>query len=140
MMRRTISVATVILVGLMTTGCVAVVVGGAAVGGYYLGKDDRSASQIAEDSSITAKVKSRLIGDKYVDAFDINVDTYENVVTLHGNVTNTIARDQAEKLAAGVQGVLSVENRIKVLKTETGEDPAAGTKPVPDDSESQSDS
>lgn len=133
MIRRTMALAVVMLAGLVTTGCVAVVVGGAAVGGYYLGKDDRSASQIAEDSSITAKVKSKLIGDKYVDAFDINVDTYENVVTLHGNVTNTIAREQAEKLASGVPGVLSVENRIKVLKTDTDDETAA-------ESESKSDS
>jgi hyperosmotically inducible protein len=124
----------------MTTGCVAVVVGGAAVGGYYLGKDDRSASQIAEDSSITAKVKSKLIGDKYVDAFDINVDTYENVVTLHGNVSNTIAREQAEKLAAGVPGVLSVENRIKVLKAETDKEAGAEAESRPAEPESRSDS
>jgi hyperosmotically inducible protein len=113
-----VSVAVVALSGMLAAGCVPLVVGGAAVGGYYLGKDDRSAGQIAEDSSITAKVKSRFIGDKYVDAFDINVDTYENVVTLHGKVTNTVAREQAEKLAAGVSGVLKVENRIKVLKAE----------------------
>ncbi len=118
MSNRVVSLAVLLLGGLLTVGCVPLVVGGAAVGGYYLGKDDRDAAQIAEDSSITAKVKSRFIGDKYVDAFDINVDTYENVVTLHGNVTNTIAREQAGKLAAAVSGVQSVDNQIKVLKTE----------------------
>jgi hyperosmotically inducible protein len=119
MSSRVVTLAAIVLGGLLTVGCVPLVVGGAAVGGYYLGKDDRDAAQIAEDSSITAKVKSRLIGDKYVDAFDINVDTYENVVTLHGNVTNMIAREQAEKLATGVPGVMGVENQIKVLKAET---------------------
>ncbi len=118
MSNRVVSLAVLLLGGLLTVGCVPLVVGGAAVGGYYLGKDDRDAAQIAEDSSITAKVKSRFIGDKYVDAFDINVDTYENAVTLHGNVTNTIAREQAGKLAAAVSGVQSVDNQIKVLKTE----------------------
>lgn len=98
------------------TACVPALIGGAAVGGYYLGKDDRSADQIAKDSSITARVKSRFIGDKYVDAFDINVDTYEGKVTLVGEVSNNIAREQAGKLAAAVEGVTEVDNRIKVIR------------------------
>lgn len=98
------------------TACVPALIGGAAVGGYYLGKDDRSADQIAKDSAITARVKSRFIGDKYVDAFDINVDTYESKVTLTGEVSNNIAREQAGKLAAAVEGVSGVDNRIKVIR------------------------
>ena len=103
----------------MLSGCVAVLIGGAAVGGYYLGKDDRDPGQIATDSSITTRVKSKFIADKYVDAFDINVDTHNSVVTLHGDVTNTVAREQAEKLARGVDGVQSVENRIRIVKPGT---------------------
>ena len=101
---------------LVLAGCVPVLIGGAAVGGYYLGEDDRSPTQIAADSSITAKIKSKFVGDKYVDAFEINVDTYDGAVTLHGDVTNTIAREQAGKLASQVEGVKSVDNRIRVLK------------------------
>ena len=40
------------------------------------------------------------------------------------NVTNTIAREQAEKLATSVPGVVGVENQIKVLKAETPADSA----------------
>ncbi len=105
-----------VMVSTTMTGCVPLVIGGAAVGGYYLGKDDRSADTIAKDGAITASVKSRFIGDKYVDAFDINVDTHEGVVTLHGDVTNTIAKEQAEKLARGVNGVQQVENQIRVIR------------------------
>lgn len=97
-------------------GCVPLLIGGAAAGGYYLGKDDREPARIAEDGAITAKVKSRFISDKYVDAFDINVDTHEGVVTLQGDVTNTIAKEQAGRLASDVEGVKSVDNRIRVLK------------------------
>ena len=100
----------------MLLGCVPALIGGAAVGGYYLGKDDRSADIIARDGAITATVKSKFIGDKYVDAFDIDVDTHEGVVTLSGDVSNTIARDQAEKLARGVNGVREVDNQIKVIR------------------------
>ena len=101
---------------ILMSGCVPLFIGGAAVGGYYLGKDQRSPTQIATDSSITATIKSKFIGDKYVDAFDINVDTYNGEVTLHGDVTNTIAREQAGKLAGEVEGVKSVDNKIRVLK------------------------
>lgn len=105
-----------VMMSTVMAGCVPLVIGGAAVGGYYVGKDDRSADTIAKDGAITASVKSRFIGDKYVDAFDINVDTHEGVVTLYGDVTNTIAREQAEKLASGVNGVQKVENQIRVIR------------------------
>jgi len=100
----------------LVTGCVPVLIGGAIAGGYYLGKDKREPAQIAEDSSITARIKTKFIGDKYVDAFEINVDTYEGVVTLRGDVTNTIAKEQAARLAGQVSGVKRVDNQIRLVK------------------------
>ncbi len=115
-MNRRVSIMAAVLASLgLVVGCVPVLIGGAAAGGYYLGKDKREPAQIAEDGTITAKIKTKFIGDKYVDAFEINVDTYEGVVTLRGDVTNTIARDQAAKLAGEVAGVKSVDNQIRVL-------------------------
>lgn len=128
MRNRTGFVALGLAASLFLAGCVPVLIGGAAVGGYYLGKDDRNPTQIAADSSITAKIKSKFVADKYVDAFDINVDTYNGEVTLHGDVTNTIARDQAGKLAAQVEGVKSVDNQIRVLKPAKEETPAQAEK------------
>lgn len=116
MNRRASIMATILVSASLLAGCVPVLIGGAIAGGYYLGKDDREPAQIAEDGSITARVKAKFIGDKYVDAFEINVDTYDGVVTLRGDVTNTIARDQAAKLAGQVEGVKSVDNQIRVLK------------------------
>lgn len=95
-------------------GCVPVLIGGAAAGGYYIGQDERSAAQIAEDGAITTRIKARLVGDKYVDALAINVDTRAGVVTLHGAVATRFERDQAENLAEGVSGVQRVDNRIRV--------------------------
>ena len=119
-MNRVIGVAGGALIALGLSGCVPLLIGGAAVGGYYIGQDDRSAARIAEDSAITTRVKSRFVGDRYVDAFSINVDTHEGKVTLHGIVTTNFVRDQAEKLATETKGVLAVENRIRVLpKTDT---------------------
>jgi len=115
-LNKPVSVIVAVLSSIVLAGCVPVLIGGGIAGGYYLGKDKREPTQIAEDGSITAKIKAKFIGDKYVDAFEINVDTYEGAVTLRGDVTNTIARDQAAKLAGEVAGVKSVDNQIRVLK------------------------
>jgi hyperosmotically inducible periplasmic protein len=101
---------------LAASGCVPLVVGGAAAGGYYIGKDERAPGVIADDGRITAAVKSRLIGDKYVEGLRIQVETYEGVVTLRGEVTSSLPREQAERLAASVEGVTSVRNEIKVVR------------------------
>jgi hyperosmotically inducible periplasmic protein len=109
---------TVVLLALLVpaAGCVPVAIGGAAVGGYYLGKDDRSPAEIAEDGRITTAVRARLVGDKYVDGFRIGVETYQGVVTLTGEVSTSLPREQAERLAVGVEGVKSVNNKIKVVR------------------------
>jgi hyperosmotically inducible periplasmic protein len=101
------------------TGCAALVVGavaGAAVGGYYMGKDERPPAVIAADGRITTAIKSRLIGDRYVDGLRIGVETYEGVVTLTGDFTSSVPREQAERIAASVEGVESVRNEIRIVR------------------------
>ncbi len=78
-------------------GCVAAVVGGAAAGGYYVGKDERSADRIAQDAAITADVKTRLIAEPGIRSLSINVDTYNGNVSLKGDVR---PRRSAPPLAA----------------------------------------
>ncbi len=97
-------------------GCAAAVIGGAAAGGYYIGKDERSASQIADDAAITATVKAKLIADAEVKALDINVSTYENVVILEGKVATAGQRSRAEKLSRESRGVRSVRNELTVRR------------------------
>lgn len=106
----------VLALSLPLGGCTAAVIGGAAVGGYYVGKDERSAVQIAEDAAITASVKTRLIADPDVRALDINVDTYESVVILQGKVANREQRSTAEKLARATRGVKGVRNELSVRR------------------------
>jgi len=104
----------VLLAGFALNGCVAAVVGGAGAGGYYAGKDARSADRIASDAAITADVKARLIGDPGIRAFVINVDTYNGEVTLKGDVKTGAQRATAEKLARKVNSVKSVRNQLAV--------------------------
>jgi hyperosmotically inducible periplasmic protein len=114
---RMLAVILAALAPLVLSGCVPIAVGGAAAAGYYMGKDEREPAVIASDSRITTAVKARLISDKYVDGMRVGVETYEGVVTLSGEVTSSLPREQAEKLAASVEGVKSVRNQIKIVRT-----------------------
>jgi hyperosmotically inducible periplasmic protein len=101
-----------VVVGL--SGCVAAVVGGAAAGAYYVGKDERSADRIAADAAITADVKSRLIAEPGIRSFSINVDTNNGVVLLKGDVKSAAQRATAERLARKAKGVKAVRNELAV--------------------------
>jgi len=99
----------------MLSGCTALLLGGAAAGGYVVGKDERPVKQTIDDSTITASIKTRLLADKYVKGLRLDVDTYQGVVTLHGNVRSYVERTQAEKIARDIIGVKSVVNKINVI-------------------------
>jgi osmotically-inducible protein OsmY len=100
------------------SSCAAVMVGGAVAGAYYLGKDERTAHQIADDANITANVKAALLANDHVKAWNINVDTYENVVTLHGYVENQAEYKLAQEIAGSIKGVESVDSKLAVIKVE----------------------
>ncbi|MBT8101986.1 MAG: BON domain-containing protein [Gammaproteobacteria bacterium] len=99
---------------LMLSGCSAMMVGGAAVGGYQLGKDERPPSVVASDSAITTKIKGKYVADSVVSVFNIGVRTWEGTVTLSGTVGSYVARDQAEAIAKDTGGVKAVNNHIVI--------------------------
>lgn len=96
------------------SGCVPIVATAAAAGGYAVGKDKRTFEQISIDAGITAQVKAALVREPGVHSLKINVDTYENVVTLKGEVTDTKEKLAAERVARGVEGVKGVRDELKV--------------------------
>lgn len=67
------------------------------------------------DSTITAKITSKLAADPEVNPFRIDVDTNDGRVTLRGSVEKEFSRTEAEKHARGTKGVVSVDNRIEVV-------------------------
>lgn len=67
-----------------------------------------------EDATITAKVKTALIGEPGLKALKINVDTANGVVTLTGAVDTPQSLDRATQVAQAVDGVKSVDNRLNV--------------------------
>ena len=96
------------------SGCFWLWVGGAAEGGYVVGKD-QSAKQTVKDQSITTKVKSKLIANSNVAARNINVDTDGGVVTLRGTVRSEKEKTIAVKIARGTKGVKTVVSLLEVL-------------------------
>jgi len=110
-----------LLLVLMLSGCIAVVAGTAAAGGYLVGKDERSVEQIALDATITATVKTVLLRDSSVHGFDINVDTHYGVVTLHGHVENKNQYKRAKELSQSVKDVKEVKMDVKIIPMDVEE-------------------
>ena len=99
---------------LTSLGCAAAVVGGGAAGGYAVGTDERSSGTMLDDTAITAKVKTELIGDKNIKARNIDVDTNAGVVVLSGYIDSQQEANRAGSLAKSVSGVVRVKNELRV--------------------------
>lgn len=98
----------------IVSGCVPVMIGGAAAGGYYVGKDKRSVSVIANDASITTKIKADFVKDPDVSALKINIDTYQGVVTLRGEVPDYRTANRAVSIAKRAPGVKRVVSYLNI--------------------------
>ena len=68
----------------------------------------------ALDAAITTAVNAELAKDSDLSAFKIDVDTSSGRVVLNGTAPSEQARDRATQLAAGVQGVVSVDNMLTI--------------------------
>src|SRR6218665_3618521 len=101
MIRNTLAAAATAIALLATTGCAVT-------------RDQSSAGAYVDDTTITAKVKSKFIEDKAVAASSIQVETLNGTVQLSGFAKSENERDQAAALARDVKGVKSVKNDILV--------------------------
>jgi hypothetical protein len=72
------------------------------------------AKQAVSDSTLTARIKSKMALDDTVDATAINVDTVGSTVTLSGTVRSEAERTKALLLARETTGVTSVTDRLVV--------------------------
>ncbi|MDW7773875.1 MAG: BON domain-containing protein [Desulfobulbaceae bacterium] len=86
-----------------------------------------------EDATVTAKVKYRLILNKHIASYDINVDTENSVVTLTGRVDSGEKRDLIVKLAENTSGVAQVKDNLIVTDPgnmrQEGQEEMPGEKP-----------
>lgn len=74
-----------------------------------------SAMTAPSDAWITTKVKLSLATSDGISATDVNVDTVNSQVTLHGTVGTPAEKETAERSAKTVDGVKSVRNLLQVV-------------------------
>lgn len=68
----------------------------------------------AEDTALTAKVKTALLTSSDTQALSIDVESKDGVVQLNGFVDTETARAKAAKVTADVEGVAKVDNNLAV--------------------------
>lgn len=74
----------------------------------------RSFSQYVNDVSTTAAIKTELLASKNIEGLEINVDTYNSVVTLSGKVNTGAQKDLAQAIATKQDNVNNVINKLEV--------------------------
>lgn len=69
------------------------------------------------DAWVTMKTKVSLMTADGVSTQDLNVDTVNGVVTLHGKVATEAEKAKAERVARGIDGAKQVKNLLQVVPT-----------------------
>ena len=77
------------------------------------GAADKTGAAVS-DATVTAGVKSKLLGDGKTPGLKIDVDTVDGVVTLRGDVPTAAAHLEALRLARSTNGVKSVVDKMTV--------------------------
>lgn len=82
--------------------------------GDAVSKAAGAVADATRDASITARINAELARDTKLSALRIDVDTVNGHVALSGTAPDALSRERATALAAGVDGVVAVDNRLKV--------------------------
>lgn len=91
------------------SGCQALLLGGAAVGGTMIATDRRTSGSQLEDQAIEFKARSRLkaaVGDRG----HFNITSYNRVVLITGEAASEADRAAVEQAMSRIEGVKSVVN------------------------------
>lgn len=87
---------------------------GGLLGGCAATPTRDSTGQYVDDTVITTKIKSALLGDEVVKSLAVSVETVRGVVQLSGFVNTSEQKEAAGKDAWSVEGVKSVKNNLIV--------------------------
>ena len=97
------------------TFCTALVVGGVLLTGSALALGKADEKTPINDSWLTAKTKIALFADARVKGSEINVETTQGSVVIRGKVDSDAAKQAAEGIAKGIDGVKTVKNELQVV-------------------------
>ncbi len=67
------------------------------------------------DAWVTMKTKIALMTTEGVSTTDLNIDTVNGVVTLHGKVATEAEKAKAENVARGIEGAKETKNLLQVV-------------------------
>ena len=67
-----------------------------------------------DDTTVSTRVRAQLVTDKDLNVTQIDVETFKGVVSLSGFVDSQAAKERANKLVSGVEGVKEVRNNLQV--------------------------
>lgn len=70
--------------------------------------------EYVDDTVITAKVKTAILGESTLKSTEINVETFKGIVQLSGFVNSQSDVNKAVVVAQNVKGVKSVKNDMRV--------------------------
>ncbi len=111
---RTITVA--VLVAATLGGCVALAVGGAAVGTALVLTDRRTTGVQVEDQSIELKSRTR-IREAIADRGRVNTTSFNRMVLITGEVPTEADRVAVEQAIARIENVRSTVNDLAVMES-----------------------
>ena len=100
----------------LLTFCTALVIGVALIAAPMAATaSSKAEDKKVEDSWITAKTKIALFADTRVKGRQINVETKDGLSMLRGKVDTDEAKNAAEDIAKGIDGVKKVKNELQVV-------------------------
>jgi osmotically-inducible protein OsmY len=104
----------------LLNACVPIVAGGMLTGAF-VAADRRSSGTLLEDKEIILRIENRISG-KYKDDAHINVNSFNRIVLLTGEVKNEEVRKGVEQIAKDAENVRSVINESAVVITSSFSD------------------
>jgi len=99
---------------MLTIGAV-VVLGGALTAGAMNAMGKAEEKTPINDAYLTAKAKIALFADARIKGSEINVESAQGAMMIRGKVDSDAAKQAAEGIAKGIEGVKSVKNELQVV-------------------------
>jgi len=97
------------------TLCTALVIGGALIAGSAHAVSNAAEKTPINDTWMTAKTKIALFADARVKGSEITVETSQGSMIIRGKVDSDEAKQAAEGIAKGIDGVKTVKNELQVV-------------------------
>lgn len=113
MKKLTLTLAAAVLASTLATGCAPLLIGGAMVGGVQVATDRRTSATQLEDETIEIKAGAR-IREQLGDKVHINVNSYNRVALITGEVRSEADQAEVERIVTGVENVTRVMNETAV--------------------------